>query len=74
MSPELLIYGWTFGGLAALGILAIWDEHRRRGFEPARQPDTIFKCEKCGAVYTDDPAVERSRCPHCGQTNRPVEF
>jgi len=74
VSPEFLIYAWTFGALAAFALLALWDEYRRRAFEPARQPDTIYRCDRCAAVYTDDPAVERSRCPQCGQTNQPVEF
>ncbi len=74
MSPEFIIYAWTFGALAGFGLLALWDEYRRRTFEPARRPDTIFRCDRCAAVYTDDPEVERSRCPQCGHTNHPVEF
>lgn len=74
MSPEFIIYVWTFGALSVFAFLALWDEYRRRAFEPAREPDTIYRCTKCGGVYTDDPKVERSRCPQCGQTNHPVEF
>ena len=74
MSPELIIYWWTFGALGLFGLGTLWEEYRQRTFEPARDADTIFRCEKCAAVYTDDPEVERSRCPGCGRTNHPVEF
>jgi predicted Zn-ribbon and HTH transcriptional regulator len=36
--------------------------------------DRIFRCVKCGFVYTDDPDVDRSRCSQCGQMNDPIEF
>ena len=74
MRPEFILFAWTFGALAVLGLVALWNAYRRRTFEPARRPDTIFRCTECAAVYTDDPEVERSRCPQCGQTNHPVEF
>jgi DNA-directed RNA polymerase subunit RPC12/RpoP len=39
-----------------------------------RSSDRIFRCAKCGSVYTDDPDVDRSRCAQCGQMNDPIEF
>ena len=36
--------------------------------------DRIFRCEKCGFVYTDDPDVDRSRYSQCGKSNEAIEF
>jgi rubrerythrin len=60
--------------LGALGALGIYTEFRRRRFEPRPSEDRIFRCAKCGYVYTDDPDVDRSRCSQCGQMNEPIEF
>jgi rubrerythrin len=59
------------GGLAAAGI---YDEFRRRRFEPGPSNDRIFRCERCGYVYTDEPDVDMSRCSQCGQMNAAIEF
>jgi len=61
----------TLGGLCALGVYA---ELRRRSFEPASTEDTIFRCHKCGYVYTDEPDLDRSRCSQCGQMNEAIRF
>jgi len=36
--------------------------------------DRIFRCQKCGYVYTDDADVDRSRCSQCGKLNEPIVF
>ncbi len=59
------------GGVAGAGI---YSELRRRSFEPSPSQDRIFRCRRCGYVYTDDLDVDRSRCSQCGQTNDPIEF
>jgi hypothetical protein len=59
------------GGIAAAGI---YSELRRRSFEPSSRVDRIFRCRRCGYVYTDDPDVDRSRCSQCGQTNEAIRF
>ena len=74
MSAETLIFGYVVVLLAALSGVAIYFEHRRRRFEPTPSEDNIFRCEKCGFVYTDDSDVERSRCPQCGTLNIMIEF
>ena len=74
MDGERLILLYVEAGLTLVGGLALWWEHRRRSFEPARDPDQVFRCTPCGLVYTDDPGVERSRCPACGRTNEPFRF
>lgn len=74
MTPESLILVYVLAGLAVVGGLSLWGEHRRRSFEPARDPDQVFRCDRCSLVYTDDPEVERSRCPGCGRTNEPFRF
>ena len=58
-------------GLTAVGIYA---ELRRRRFEPTPSEDRIFRCRRCGYVYTDDPDVDRSRCSQCGQMNEAIQF
>jgi len=71
---EILILLYAMVLLAVIGALALHNELRRRGFETGRTTDRVFRCEKCGFVYTDDPGVDRSRCPQCGRTNDAYEF
>ena len=58
-------------GIAGVGI---YSELRRRRFEPTASEDHIFRCRRCGYVYTDDPDVDRSRCVQCGQMNEVIKF
>ena len=71
--PYLLVFYvvLALGGLCAVGIIS---EFRRRHFGPAHPEDRVFRCTKCGLVYTDDADVDRSRCSQCGKLNLPVEF
>ena len=71
--PDLILtyVAVLLGGLAALGI---YTELRKRRFAPTRSADRIFRCEKCGLVYTDDPDIDRSRCSQCGTLNEAIEF
>jgi len=74
MNAEHLIFLYVMAGLAVFGGLALFEEYRRRSFDPPRDPDQVFRCQQCGLVYTDDPDVERSRCPGCGRTNEAYDF
>ncbi|MEY2789424.1 MAG: hypothetical protein RIT19_1583 [Verrucomicrobiota bacterium] len=74
MQPESLIALWVALLLAALGFFALADEFRRRRIGSDVSEDQVFRCIRCGSVYTDDPEVERSRCPQCGKTNEAVRF
>jgi hypothetical protein len=60
--------------LGALAAVGIYSEFRKRQFEPTPTQDRIFRCHRCGCVYTDDPDVDRSRCAQCGQTNEAIQF
>lgn len=74
MPPETFLALLVLGLVAALGTLAVLDELRQRRIRSPRAPDTIFRCSKCSLVYTDDPKVDRSRCPQCGVTNGVFQF
>jgi hypothetical protein len=74
MSINSLILIYVVTTLAILAVVAIYAEFRRRRFEPGPSEDRLFRCEKCGYVYTDDPDVDRSRCSQCGQVNDAIEF
>ena len=74
MSVPALILAYVVVLLAALCGLGIYSELRRRRFEPMPSEDHIFRCRRCGYVYTDDPDVDRSRCAQCGQMNEAIEF
>jgi predicted Zn-ribbon and HTH transcriptional regulator len=74
MSIPALILAYVVGLLAAQAGLAIHSELRRRRFEPTPNEDHIFRCKRCGYVYTDDPDVDRSRCSQCGKMNEAIEF
>ena len=74
MSIPSLILTYVVVLLAGLAGLAIYSELRRRRFEPTPSEDHIFRCRRCGYVYTDDPDVDRSRCSQCGQMNDVIKF
>lgn len=74
MSIPSLILTYVIVLLAGLIGVGIYSELRRRRFEPTPSEDHIFRCDRCGYVYTDDPDVERSRCSQCGQMNEPIRF
>jgi len=71
--PELILI-YVVILLASLAGLGIYSELRRRRFQPSPSEDCIFRCSRCGYVYTDDPDVDRSRCSQCGQMNKAIEF
>jgi rubrerythrin len=74
MNTSLLFFYYVMLLLIGLMVLTIYAEFRKRRFRPSKSPDQIFRCEKCGSVYTDDADVTRSRCPQCGTTNDAIRF
>ena len=74
MSIPNLILTYVLVLLAGLAAAGIYTEFRRRRFQPTESVDRIFRCQKCGYVYTDDSDVERSRCSQCGRLNEPIQF
>jgi hypothetical protein len=64
-----VIVAYLFLLLGTLTAAVIYAELRQRRFKPTPSHDRIFRCTKCGSVYTDDPDVDRSRCVQCGQLN-----
>jgi rubrerythrin len=74
MTVSQLILTYLFVMLSALAGMVIYTELRQRQFKPTPSSDRIFRCSKCGYVYTDDPDVDRSRCSQCGQSNEAIEF
>ncbi len=74
MSFARLILMYVLLLLGALAAVVIYTEFRQRRFKHTHANDRIFRCSKCGSVYTDDPDVDRSRCSQCGQMNDPIQF
>jgi len=74
MRPEEIFYGYVIVLLGALTVVGIYCHVRRKRFEPTPSEDSIFRCEQCGFVYTDDADVDRSRCPQCGTLNATYRF
>ena len=74
MSIPDLILTYVVALLAGLSGVGIYSELRRRRFEPTHSEDRIFRCQKCGYVYTDAPDVDRSRCSQCGRLNDAIQF
>lgn len=74
MTADWLIIIYLAVLLGALCGLGIYSELRRRSFGPAHSQDRVFRCQKCGFVYTDDVDVDRSRCSQCGKLNEPMVF
>ena len=74
MSAQVLITAYVALALGALCVVGILSEVRRRRFGPAHPEDRVFRCNRCGFVYTDDSDVDRSRCAQCGKLNEPIVF
>ncbi len=74
MPTHDLILTYVVVLLGALAGVGIYSDQRRRRFEPRPTQDRIFRCSRCGYVYTDDPDVDRSRCSQCGEMNKAIEF
>jgi hypothetical protein len=74
MTTAKILIAYLFVLLGALIAAVIYTELRQRRFKPTPSQDRIFRCTKCGSVYTDDPDVDRSRCVQCGQLNEAIEF
>ncbi len=74
MTAESLLFGYMLILLIALSVVAMYSERRRRWFGPRPSDDRVFRCVKCGYVYTDDPDVDRSRCQQCSTLNEAIEF
>ena len=74
MNIAHLIIAYVALTLGALSAVGIYSELRRRRFGPTHTEDRVFRCDKCGLVYTDDADVDRSRCSQCGKLNEPVVF
>jgi predicted Zn-ribbon and HTH transcriptional regulator len=74
MPADLLLTGYVVVLLAALSCVALYYAHRQKRFGPTPSEDHIFRCEKCGFVYTDDADVDRSRCSQCGTLNEAIKF
>jgi hypothetical protein len=74
MSVAGLILTYVVILMSALTGVAVYAELRRRRFEPTPSEDRIFRCGRCGYVYTDDPDVDRSRCSQCGRMNDAIRF
>ena len=74
MSNDTLILLYVVSLLAGISGLAVYSELRARRFGPTASEDRIFRCKKCGLVYTDDADVDRSRCSQCGRMNDAILF
>jgi hypothetical protein len=74
MSVASLILAYVLVLLGALVAVGIYFEFRRRRFAPGASEDRIFRCKRCGFVYTDDADIDRSRCSQCGMMNDAIEF
>jgi rubrerythrin len=74
MSVEALIALYVIVLLGSIFLVAAYFSLRERGFGPARTQDRVFRCGKCGFVYTDDPDVDHSRCPQCREMNEAYRF
>lgn len=74
MSTDLLLFCYVVALLGGICALAVYSDRRQRWFGPRPSDDRVFRCVKCGYVYTDDPDVDRSRCQQCGTLNEAVKF
>lgn len=74
MRIDQFIVAYVFITLGIISILSGISFWRQRSFRQTPRSDRIFWCKGCNYVYTDDPDVDYSRCPHCKRENEPVKF
>ena len=74
MTINALLTGYVFVFLFVLCCIGVYYERRQKRFGPLSSEDHIFRCGKCGFVYTDDADVDRSRCSQCGTLNQAIRF
>ena len=74
MQPGTIIFLCFAFAAGVLAVLVTMYEFRRKRFEPEPTEDRLFRCGDCRYVYTDDPDVDKSRCPECGRFNTPFVF
>jgi len=74
MSVAGLLSAYVVVLLAGVTVVALFYGWRERRFRPSRSGDRVFRCGKCGYVYTDDPDADRSRCPQCRCINDAMSF
>lgn len=74
MRPDLILLGYVVVLLGVLMVLWLTNSFRRRRFLAGPAEDRIYRCTRCGSVYTDDPDVDLSRCPQCGLMNESFDF
>ena len=74
MTTNEILMGYVTVALGALSVIGIYYERRQKRFGPTPSADHIFRCGKCGFVYTDDADVDRSRCSQCGALNDAIKF
>ncbi|MCU0772636.1 MAG: hypothetical protein MUE94_12840 [Verrucomicrobia bacterium] len=74
MPVDTLLFAYVVVLLGALSLVIAATELHRRRLAPKPSEDRIFRCRRCGFVYTDDADVDLSRCSQCGETNEPVRF
>jgi predicted Zn-ribbon and HTH transcriptional regulator len=74
MSADALIFLYVAVTLLGVCALGVYSDLRRARFRPSQAEDHVFRCGKCGLVYTDDPDVAHSRCPQCSSLNEAIEF
>jgi hypothetical protein len=74
MRPDAILLGYLVALLASLMALWLANSFRRRRFLSGPAEDRVFRCSRCGSVYTDDPDVDLSRCPQCGLMNESFDF
>lgn len=74
MRPDSALFLYLF--LLLGGVVTLWaiQAFGRRRFRPGPAEDRVFRCSRCGGVYTDDPDVDLSRCPQCGLMNERFDF
>lgn len=74
MRPDAALFGYMVAMLAALVGLWLANSFRRRRFLSGPAEDRVFRCSRCGCVYTDDPDVDLSPCPQCARMNEKLDF
>ncbi len=74
MAISALLTGYVVVFLGTLSCIGLYYERRQKRFGPTPSADHIFRCQRCGFVYTDDADVDRSRCPQCSALNQAIKF
>lgn len=74
LSPAYAAMFYLLLTLGALTVAWIFEHRRAKRRKLIQNPEELYLCEYCHAVYTADPIKKINRCPECKSLNKGNEL